>query len=59
MVVEALGSSSKRPIRNCSASPTYYIYEEGKLVKKIPQTALENFIKMNVANSQVLAKDIQ
>lgn len=43
---------------NTQIFPTYYVYEEGKLVNKIPQTALENFIKMN-ATSQIKATDIQ
>lgn len=38
--------------------PTYYIYEDGKLVNKAGQSALEDFIKLN-SSSQVKASDIQ
>jgi Glucodextranase, domain B len=38
--------------------PTYYIYESGKLVNKIGQSALEDFIKLN-SRSQVKVSDIQ
>jgi hypothetical protein len=46
---------------NTQIFPTYYVYEEGKLVNKIPQTALENFIKLNAAPpaGQIFKKDIQ
>ncbi len=38
--------------------PTYYIYENGKLVTKRPQSALETFVSLD-AQSQVKANDIQ
>jgi len=38
--------------------PTYYIYENGKLVNKIAQSPLEEFIKLN-SSSQIHASDIQ
>lgn len=38
--------------------PTYYIYENGKLVTKIPQSDLEVFIGLN-AQSQVKASDVK
>jgi hypothetical protein len=43
---------------NTQIFPTYYVYESGKLVNKIPQSALETFIKKD-ATSQVQAKDIK
>ena len=43
---------------NTQIFPTYSIYENGKLVNKIPQAALEDFIKLN-ATSQVKASDIK
>lgn len=38
--------------------PTYYVYEDGKLVNKIPQSALEDFLKLQ-SDSQRKAADIQ
>jgi hypothetical protein len=37
--------------------PTYYIYENGKLVNKIPQAAIETFIPLR-STSQIKAADI-
>jgi hypothetical protein len=42
---------------NTQIFPTYYIYEYGKLVKKIPQSALEDFIKLK-ASSQIKVSDV-
>ena len=38
--------------------PSYYVYENGKLVSTRPQAALETFLRLN-ATSQISAKDIQ
>jgi hypothetical protein len=43
---------------NTQIFPTYYVYENGKIVKKIPQSALEDFIKLN-ATSQIKVSDIK
>jgi hypothetical protein len=43
---------------NTQIFPTYYIYENGVLVKKIPQQPVENFTHLN-ASSQVKASDIK
>jgi hypothetical protein len=43
---------------NTQIFPTYYIYEDGRLVTKKPQVVLEDFIKLN-ATSQVKASDIK
>jgi hypothetical protein len=37
---------------------TYYIYENGKLVNKIPQAAVETFIKLR-STSQINAAEIK
>ena len=37
--------------------PTYSIYENGKLVQTITQSALENYIKLN-SNSQIQPSDL-
>ena len=37
--------------------PTYSIYENGKQVQTIPQSALETFIKLN-GTSQIRASDL-
>lgn len=38
--------------------PTYYVYENGKLVKKIRQSAVEDFVRLN-STSQVRVGDIK
>jgi hypothetical protein len=43
---------------NTQIFPRYYIYENGNRVETLPQTALENFTKLD-ATSQVKAADIQ
>jgi hypothetical protein len=43
---------------NTQIFPTYYVYENGSLVSKIPQSALETFIGLN-SSSQVQANGIQ
>jgi hypothetical protein len=43
---------------NTQTFPTYYVYENGKRVNKIPQSPLEQFISKD-ATSQIRAKDIQ
>ena len=48
---------------NTQIFPTYYVYENGKLVDKTshPQAALENFIQLQATspNGQVKAADIK
>jgi uncharacterized protein (TIGR03437 family) len=39
--------------------PTYYIYENGTLVKKIAQQPVESFIGLNAATSEVKVSDIR
>ena len=39
--------------------PSYYIYENGSLVKKVAQHPDEDFIQLNSSNTEIKAADIK